>query len=148
MTSTLYRHGVIHSVADPFAEAILVDGATIAWIGADDTADGLAARADDVVELDGALVAPGFVDAHTHVLATGLALEGIDLSPGGGGGSLADVLAAVHRTAEDARHGPSGALAQSLLGFGWDDHGWPEGRAPSLDDLDRAGGGAPLYLSR
>ena len=100
MTSTLYRHGVIHSAADPFAEAILVDGATIAWIGADDTADGLAARADEVVDLDGALVAPGFVDAHAHVLGTGLALEGIDLSPGAGTGSLADVLAAVHRAAE------------------------------------------------
>lgn len=148
MTSTLYRHGVIHSAADPFAEAILVDGATIAWIGADDTADGLVARADEVVELDGALVAPGFVDAHVHVLATGLALEGIDLSSGAGAGSLADVLAAVHRTAEDARHGPSHAWAQPLLGFGWDDHGWPEGRAPSLDDLDRAGGGAPVYLAR
>ncbi len=59
MASTLYRGGVIHSPADPFAEALLVDDGVIAWIGADDTADGLAARADRVIDLDGALVAPG-----------------------------------------------------------------------------------------
>ena len=39
MSSTLYRHGVVHSAADPFAEALLVDDGTIVWLGADDTAD-------------------------------------------------------------------------------------------------------------
>ena len=74
MTSTLYRHGVVHSSADPFAEAILVDDGTVAWLGADDTADGLVDRADEVVDLDGAIVTPGFVDTHVDLLATGLAL--------------------------------------------------------------------------
>jgi hypothetical protein len=148
VTSTLYRHGVIHSAADPFAEAVLVENATIAWIGSDDTADGLADNADEVVELAGALVAPGFVDAHTHVLRTALALEGTDLSPTGGTRSLADALAAVHGAAERARRGPSDALGQPLLGYGWDERSWPEDRAPRLDDLDRAGGGAPVLLTR
>ncbi|MBI9116155.1 amidohydrolase family protein [Sanguibacter suaedae] len=68
MTSILYRHGIVHSPSDPFAEALLVVDGTVAWIGADDTADGLAATADRVVDLAGALVAPGFVDAHVEVL--------------------------------------------------------------------------------
>ena len=99
VSSTLYRHGVVHSAADPFAEAMLVDDGTVVWLGADDTADGMVSRADEVVDLDGALVAPGFVDAHVHVLETGLALESIDLSPDGGVHSLADALDAVHRAA-------------------------------------------------
>ena len=83
MTSTLYRHGVVHSPADPFAEAILVEDGTVAWLGADDTADGLVARADEGVDLRGALLAPGFVDAHVHVLDTAQADEGIDLRAAG-----------------------------------------------------------------
>ena len=97
--SILYRNGVIHSSADPNAQAILVDDGVVAWLGADDTAAGLAARADRVIDLDGALVTPGFVDAHAHVLETGLASDAVDLTPAGGVHSLADALAALHEGA-------------------------------------------------
>jgi predicted amidohydrolase YtcJ len=143
VASTLYRNGVVHSSADPFAEAILVDGGTVAWIGSEDSASGFAARADEVVDLDGALVTPAFVDAHVHVLETALALDGLDLSPAGGVHSLADALDAVHR-AVAARP----ATDQPLLGFGWDETEWPEGRRPTPDELDAAAGGAPAYLAR
>lgn len=142
MSSTLYRHGVIHTSADPFAEALLVDDGTVVWLGADDTADGMVSRADEVIDLDGALVAPGFVDAHVHVLETGLALESVDLSPEGGVHSLADALDAVHRAARTVTEG------STVLGFGWDELRWPEGRPPTREELDAAAGGAPVYLAR
>jgi predicted amidohydrolase YtcJ len=142
VSSTLYRHGAVHTSADPFAEALLVEDGTVVWVGADDTADGMVSRADEVIELDGALVAPGFVDAHVHVLETGLALESIDLSPGGGVHSLADALAAVHRAAATLVPGAT------VLGFGWDELRWPEGRPPTREELDAAAGGAPVYLAR
>lgn len=145
MSSTLYRNGVVHSPADPFAEAILVENGTVAWLGADDTAAGMAARADEVVDLDGALVAPAFVDAHVHVLETGLALEGVDLSPAAGVRSLADALAAVRRAVETR---PASQADAPLLGFGWDEHSWPEGRRPTPEELDAAAGGTPAYLAR
>lgn len=145
MTSTLYRNGVVHSPADPFAEAVLVEDGTVAWLGADDTAAGFAARADEVVDLDGALVTPGFVDAHVHVLETGLALESVDLSAGAGVRSVADALEAVRRA---VRERPASAADQPLLGFGWDEQDWPEGRAPTRDELDAAAEGAPVYLAR
>ncbi|WP_029287265.1 amidohydrolase [Cellulomonas sp. HZM] len=141
MSSTLYRHGVVHSSADPFAEAVLVEDGVVAWLGADDTADGFASRADEVVDLDGALVTPGFVDAHVHVLETGLALESVDLGPDAGVRSLADALAAVARAAATRGDGP-------VLGFGWDETQWPEGRPPTRHELDAAAGGAPVYLAR
>ena len=145
MSSTLYRNGVIHSEADPFAQAVLVSEGTITWLGSDDTAAGLAANADDVVDLDGALVAPAFVDAHAHVLETGLALEGLDLSAAAGVRSLADALAALTRAADAAR--AAGATGP-LLGHGWDEREWPEGRPPTRQEIDAATGGAPVYLAR
>ena len=139
MTSTLYRGGVIHSPADPFAQALLVDDGVVTWLGDEDTAAHL--TADEVIELDGALVAPAFVDAHVHVLETGFALESLDL---GGARTLAQALAAVERAAARVR-ADGGTM---VLGHSWDETAWPEGRGPTADELDRASGGLEVYLSR
>jgi predicted amidohydrolase YtcJ len=147
VTSILYRNGVVHSAADPFAEAILVDDGVVTWLGAEDTAAGLAARADRVVDLDGALVTPGFVDAHAHVLQTGLAMDSVDLGPAAGVTSLAaafDALAAGAR--ELAAADPDGQ--EVLLAFGWDEQAWPERRAPTREELDAVGGGRAVYAAR
>nr|WP_202627698.1 amidohydrolase family protein [Cellulomonas sp. APG4] len=141
---TLYRNAVVHSRSDPFAEALLVADGQVAWLGAEDSVDSLLAGSGDVevVDLDGALVAPAFVDAHVHVLETGLALEALDLADAA---SLADCLDRVARGAAAARR--DGHVGP-LVGYGWDETAWPERRAPSRDELDRATGGAPVYLAR
>ena len=145
--STLYRNGVIHSSADPFAQAILVDDGVVAWLGTDDTAAGLAARADRVIDLDGALVTPGFVDAHAHVLESGLSTDSVDLTSAAGVHSPADALAALHEEARRlARTDPSGE--QVLLAYGWDEQAWPEQRTFTRADLDAVGGGRPVYAAR
>lgn len=147
MTSILYRGGVVHSAADPFAEAILVDDGVVAWLGANDTADGLAARADRVVELDGALVTPGFVDAHVHILESGLAMDAVDLSPDAGVRSLADALAALAAGARRLEATDPGGT-ECLLAFGWDEQAWPERRPVTRAELDDVAGGRPVYAGR
>ncbi|MFC8600596.1 amidohydrolase [Isoptericola sp. NPDC057191] len=146
MTSTLYRNGVVHSSADPFAEALLVDDGVVTWLGAEDTAAGLAARADRVIDLDGALVAPGFVDAHVHLLETGLAADSVDLTAGAVT-SLADALEALARGARQLDAADPGG-EEALLAFGWDEQTWPERRAPRGEELDAACGGRRVYASR
>lgn len=136
--SVLYRGGDVYSPADPFATALLVVGDTVAWVGSDDAAAGHAAGADEVVDLAGALVTPAFVDAHAHVTETGLALTGLDLHDAT---SLTDVL----RRVEDAARRGAG---RPILGTGWDERAWPEGRAPSRAELDRASYGGSVYLAR
>ncbi|WP_225754531.1 amidohydrolase [Actinotalea sp. Marseille-Q4924] len=140
--SVLYRGGVVHSAAAPFAEAVLVADGRVAWLGGDDSAHTVQDGADEVVDLDGALVAPAFVDAHVHVLETALALTGVDLSVGAG---VATLDAALDRVAAAARALPAGA---TLLGHGWDETAWPEGRPPTRAEVDRATGGRPAYLAR
>lgn len=138
MTTTLYRHGSVYSPADPFATALLVDDATVVWVGSDEAADAHARTVDHVVELDGALLAPAFVDAHVHTTETGLLITGVDLT---GSSSLERALDAVAAAA-------AAAPGEPVLGHGWDERLWPQRRPPTGAELDRAGGGADVYLSR
>lgn len=137
--TVLLRGGEVHSPADPFATAMVVERGTIAWVGSEGAADSFADGVDEIIRLDGALVTPAFTDAHVHTTATGLALTGLDLT---GARTLADALERVRAFA--AAH-PADRV---LLGHGWDAARWPEGRPPSRAELDEATGGRPLYLTR
>ncbi|WNM33908.1 amidohydrolase [Streptomyces sp. Li-HN-5-11] len=137
--TVLLRRGEVHSPADPFATAMVVEAGQVAWVGSEGAADAFADGVDEVVDLDGALVTPAFTDAHVHTTATGLALTGLDLSDAT---SLEAVLA---RVREFAAARPDDRV---LLGHGWDTARWPGGRPPTRAELDEAAGGRPLYLSR
>ncbi|MDJ0465816.1 amidohydrolase [Streptomyces sp. H27-C3] len=137
--TVLLRGGDVHSPADPFATAMVVERGHIAWVGSEGAADAFAAGVDEVIDLEGALVTPAFTDAHVHTTSTGLALTGLDLSAAR---SLTEALelVGVHTAAR-----PDG---QVVLGHGWDATRWPEQRHPSRAELDGAAGGRPLYLPR
>lgn len=137
--TVLLRRGEVHSPADPFATAMVVERGQVAWVGSEGAADAFADGVDEVVDLDGALVTPAFTDAHVHTTATGLALTGLDLS---GAPSLEAALALVR---DFAAARPNDRV---LLGHGWDASRWPGGRPPTRAELDEATGGRPLYLSR
>ena len=114
--TVLLRGGAVYSPADPFATAMLVEGGHIAWVGSDGAAEAYAGTADEIVELDGALVTPAFVDAHVHATATGLALTGLDLT---GSPSLAAALAAVTAFVE-ARTETGGVLIGEKVKLSFD----------------------------
>ncbi|NYV76120.1 amidohydrolase family protein, partial [Streptomyces sp. UH6] len=78
--TVLLRGGEVHSPADPFATAMVVERGHVAWVGSEGAADAFAEGVDEVVDLEGALVTPAFTDAHVHTTSTGLALNGLDLS--------------------------------------------------------------------
>ena len=78
--TTLLLNGRVHSPSHPDATAMAVRGDVVAWLGSDDVGRSQFPDAE-VVDLDGGFVAPGFVDSHIHLTATGLALTGLDLRP-------------------------------------------------------------------
>ncbi|MFH8661687.1 amidohydrolase [Streptomyces afghaniensis] len=137
--TVLLRRGEVHSPADPFATAMVVERGQVAWVGSEGAADAFADGVDEVIDLDGALVTPAFTDAHVHTTATGLALTGLDLSAAP---SLEAALALVRDFAAARPHD------RVLLGHGWDTARWPGGRPPTRAELDEATGHRPLYLSR
>lgn len=135
--------GSIYSPSEPFATAMLIDGDAIAWIGEDTAAHVHRDGVDGVVDLEGRLVTPGFVDAHIHATSTGLTLEGLDLSTVTSRSELVERLGkACAESAPD----------EMVLGHGWDDSAWlgdaEQRRVPTRDELDAVSNGRMVYLSR
>ncbi|MFC9609704.1 amidohydrolase [Streptomyces sp. NPDC056938] len=137
--TVLLRGGDVHSPADPFATAMVVERGHVAWVGSEGAADAFAEGVDEVVDLEGALVTPAFTDAHVHTTSTGLALTGLDLSTARDRG---EALALVRA------HAAARPTDRILLGHGWDAARWPDGEPLTRAELDEATGGRPLYLSR
>ncbi|MFC0105166.1 amidohydrolase [Kibdelosporangium aridum] len=125
--------GRIHAMGAPDATAMAVEDGTVVWLGQDGPAKALYPDAE-IVQLDGAFVAPAFVDPHVHSTASGLLLTGLDLT---GCRSLAELLDLLRK-----------ADGQTLWGHGWDETAWPERRPPTRAEIDEATGGRLVYLSR
>ena len=137
---TLYRNGSVYTAADPFATAMLVDGDTVAWVGSEQAATSIADSSMEVIDLQGALLAPGFVDSHLHLTETGIALDGLQLA---GVRSATELLDAVAASCASAS-----STDGTLLGHGWDESTWTDPALPSRDEIERAAGGRQVYLSR
>ena len=134
----LYRGGRILSPEARNLTALLIEGDRIAWIGNDDEAQGLSLSGGRVTDVHGALITPGFVDAHVHATTTGLTLLGLDLTHAN---SAWDILEAVRL--ESSRNPDS-----TILGHGWDESRWGDPTLPTAHELDRASSGARVYLTR
>lgn len=132
---TLWRGGHVLSPTSPDATAMLVEGATITWVGPDAEAP----VADQTVDLDRALVTPAFVDSHVHLTGTGESLTGLHLSGLGSAGAVLD------QVAEYARTLPPAAV---VLAGGWDETAWDDPTLPAPEAVERAAGGRLVYLSR
>ncbi|PVZ59471.1 amidohydrolase [Arthrobacter sp. H-02-3] len=135
---TLYRNGSVYTAADPFATAMLVDGDTVAWVGSEQAATSIADSSMEVIDLQGALLAPGFVDSHVHLTEAGIALDSLQLA---GVRSAAEVLDAVSSASASSAGG-------TVLGHGWDETTWTNPALPSREEIERAAGGRKVYLAR
>ncbi|MDE8669595.1 amidohydrolase family protein [Pseudarthrobacter sp. H3Y2-7] len=131
----LYRNGSVYSAADPLATAMVVDGDTVAWVGSEQAASSIADSSMEIIDLHGALVAPGFVDSHVHLTETGIALDGLQLGNVRSARQLLDAVAA------SRGEGP-------VLGHGWDESVWEDPALPTVHELEQAAGGRHVFLSR
>ena len=135
--TTLLTNGWVHSPSHPDATAIAVRDGVVVWLG-NDTAGRAEFPRADVVDLDGGFVAPGFVDSHVHVTATGLSLTGLDLRAARSREHCLQLIA------DYAAVQPG----EPVWGHGWDDSSWSDPAPPSTADLDELLGDRPAYLAR
>jgi predicted amidohydrolase YtcJ len=136
--TTLLLNGRVHSRTHPDATALAVRDGVVAWLGSDDVGRTQFSGGCDVVDLDGGFIAPGFVDSHIHLTATGLTLVGLDLRPATSRRHCLQLIA------DYAEAHPG----QPIWGHGWDDSAWPENTPPTTSELDAVLGDRPAYLAR
>lgn len=136
---TMYRNGSVYTAADPFATAMLVDGDTVAWVGSEQAATSIADSSMEVIDLRGALLAPGFVDSHMHLTETGIASDALRLADVRSARELLDAVAL-----DAAALGATG----TVLGHGWDESVWQDKTLPTPEEVERAAGGRKVYLAR
>ncbi|MFG3041491.1 amidohydrolase [Streptomyces sp. NPDC048330] len=132
----LYRNArFFTSDRRPWAEALVVVGDRIAYVGDEATAARVAGADALVHDLDGASVLPGFVDGHAHVVGTGSAAAQVDLW---GAGSVEEIQ---RRIGAWAREHPD---APRVLATGWK-HGDFPGGSPDRGMLDAVVADRPVY---
>ncbi len=118
---TLYRASRVHTLAHPATgEWVLVDGRHVERVGV-----GEPPEADRVVELPGATILPGFVDAHVHLALTGIHHQAPELGLARSAGELLDALRRLLRR----RTGPT-------IAHGWDESRWERRELPRREELD------------
>jgi predicted amidohydrolase YtcJ len=123
----VFRNGRIYTVSPalPWAQAVAVTGNTIAYVGDDAGALAMASPDTRVIDLNGDLLLPGFVEGHIHPFLGSFLSSGVDLQVPTG----QDALAAIAAYAKDNPDGP-------VRGFGWRvDMFGPQG--PTRQELDR-----------
>jgi hypothetical protein len=143
-------NGEVHTLAEPgtdgaeptpAAEAVAVRDGRIVRVGSDYEVSFLAGVETETVDLDGATLLPGFVDAHTHMTTVGRFAVHADLR------GAASREAAVDRLAERAA-GTDPDEQPYVLGYGYDESTWGDGRYLAREDLDAVSTDRPVIAFR
>lgn len=122
------RNGAIVTVDDliPEVDALAVRGDRIVAVGRAAELDRYIGDETQVIDLDGRLAIPGFIEGHGHFLGIGDATLQLDLR---GATSWAEVVALVEDAAARARPG------ELIRGRGWHQDKWDPPPLPSVEGL-------------
>jgi predicted amidohydrolase YtcJ len=114
------------------------DGRVVA-LGDDADVRALAGAHTQQIDLGGRTAVPGFNDAHNHMLELGLKLGRLAVE------NCRSIAEMVELVREQAAHTPAG---EWIVGEGWNESLFAEGRLPDRHDLDAATTRHPVLLKR
>jgi predicted amidohydrolase YtcJ len=137
---TIFLNGDIYTQATPpRAQAMALREGRIIAVGSNDDIRKLKGAHTHVVDLGGHFVMPGFNDAHVHLEHAGLELLSVDLR---GTRSLQEMQQRIAASAKTATAG------EWLVGGGWDQTLWTDGKLPTRQDIDAVSGAHPAVFIR
>jgi len=129
--------------AQPRAEAVAVRDGLILAVGSNDDIRALKGPGTESLDLAGATLIPGFIEAHAHLLYIGRALQELKLAEAATWSEVVDIVA------QAAQDKPPG---EWIIGSGWHQEKWREAPQPSVegyptnDALSRVSPDNPVLL--
>lgn len=135
-TRTVYTNATIFTADGTEAAAFLVEGDRFGYVGSEVQALRAAGPDAAIVDLGGAFALPGFIDAHTHLLMMGQAVQKVALRDAS---DLREIQRRLRQAAADRPEAPR------ILGAGWL-YSALGGAAPVRQILDEAVPDRPVYL--
>lgn len=136
----LFRGGVVWTGVPgaPLAEAVAVREGKIQAIGTTSDLGSFVGPATEIVDLNGRMALPGFIDSHTHFIPGGFQLSSVDLRDAATPEEFAQRIGAFAETL------PSGSW---ITGGDWDHEMWG-GELPKRDWIDALTPEHPVFVSR
>lgn len=141
--NTLFLNGKIATLdgKNNFYEAMGIKDNLIDFLGTNAEGKNLESSYDQIIDLKGRVVLPGFNDSHLHLLNYGYTLEKMDLT------KLTSIDEIIEAGKEFIAKRPAGTL-NCLLGRGWNQDKLIENRFPTREDLDKISTEIPVILTR
>ncbi len=125
------------NTVQPYAEAIALKNDKILKVGKNEAIDRLIGNNTKVINLNGRVVVPGFIDTHVHLADYGRLLAWVDLK------AVTSIEEIKKRVGQRVQKVPNGRW---ILGRGWNDANLAETRFPTLLDLDDVSPDNPVVL--
>ena len=122
----------------PWAEAVAVADEEILAVGSAADIAKLIGEATEIIDSDGGLLVPGFIDTHVHFLAGGAAIASVQLRDADTPEEFTRRIGAFAETAEPG---------EWIMGGAWDHTLWG-GELPRRDWIDAVTPDNPLWISR
>jgi hypothetical protein len=137
-------HVVTVDSTQPEAEAVAIRGHSIVAVGSDDEIEPYIGSGTEVIDLNGRLAIPGFIEGHGHFSGVGEKLLNLDLM---NVRNWDEVVAMVGAAARDAK------ADAWIVGRGWHQEKWDRVPEPSVEgvpvhaSLDSVSPDNPVYLT-
>ncbi|AQQ69540.1 hypothetical protein Mag101_11810 [Microbulbifer agarilyticus] len=133
----VFTNGTVFTVnpEQPEAQAVAVSGNKISYVGSAEGVKAWVGKDTRVVDMQGGMLLPGFVDSHIHLAAGTLIARGVDLLTD-------DRKELFRRIREYAEQNPE---LEVITGYGWRFNVWDD-RDPTAADLDAIDSTRPIFL--
>lgn len=137
---TAFINGKVYTVNEnqPLAQSVVIEGNKIIFVGSNEDAKVFIDPSTNVVDLNGKLMLPGFIDNHVHFITGGFYLLGIDLRPANSTTEFKQILK------DYSKKFPG----KWITGGYWDHEKWETKDLPTKEMIDEVVSNQPVFVER